>query len=280
MMRNIIRAGLALAFALIASPGWAHGLGFMEVAFLESHNIFNSGLKGTHTVALTFDDGPNANTPAVLDVLKALNVKATFFIVGNMAETHPDILARIAAEGHLLANHTATHVRLGRLYADHPELLLSQVGDVDAEITPLQPRDTAYFFRAPYGAWRPQLAETLNADAVLRKYVGPVYWDEGGQVRLTDDNYILSSSDWGCWHRRWSPELCSRGYIREIWRNDGGIVLMHCIHSQSAALVAAVVPALKAEGFKIVRLDQVPEFRRYASPAVATVPELRAQLRS
>ena len=85
---------------------------------------------------------------------------------------------------------------------------------------------------------------------------------------------------WDCWHRGWDAETCAKGYLREIRRNNGGVVLMHCIHSQSAALVAAVVPALVEEGYRIVRLDQVPEYQRYEVPSIASVPMLRAQLRS
>ncbi len=280
MSWKLDRAARALALMLGLSAAQAYAAGAdMQVAYLDTHNIYRSGLKGTHTVALTFDDGPNAYTPGVLDALAAAHVKATFFIVGKMAAARPDILERIAAEGHLLANHSATHPFLGRRYDEHPELLLSQVRDVDDMITPLEPGDPK-FFRAPYGGWRPDHARILNADPELSKYIGPVYWDEGGQVRLSQDDYIMSASDWGCWRRGWDAETCAKGYVREIWRNDGGVVLMHCIHKESAALVAAVVPKLQADGFRLIRLDQVPEYRHFESPPIATEPVLRAARRS
>ncbi|HEX3663819.1 MAG TPA: polysaccharide deacetylase family protein [Rhizomicrobium sp.] len=237
-----------------------------DLAFFQPANIFHSGLRHSHLVALTFDDGPNDHTPAVLDALKAAGVKATFFIVGRMAETHPDILARIAAEGHLLANHSATHPFLGQTYADNPELLLDQVRRVDNLIAPLMPAGTRLYFRAPFGSWRPAFARELNADTRLRKYVGPVYWDEGGEISFSDDGYVLSASDWDCWHRGWDAATCAKGYMREIRRKNGGVVLMHCIHTQSAALVAAVVPPLIEEGYTFVRLDQMPSYRQYETP--------------
>jgi peptidoglycan-N-acetylglucosamine deacetylase len=65
---------------------------------------------GAPSVALTFDDGPDDRfTPAVLDVLAERQVRATFFLVGNRAERHVDIVRRIAAEGHALGSHTASH---------------------------------------------------------------------------------------------------------------------------------------------------------------------------
>jgi peptidoglycan/xylan/chitin deacetylase (PgdA/CDA1 family) len=237
-----------------------------QLAYFQTKNIFHSGLRGTHTIALTFDDGPNANTLAVLDVLKAQNVKATFFIVGRMAKAHPEILARIAAEGHLLANHSATHAFLGKRYVRHPEELIAQIRYVDNYIRPLMPANAKFYFRAPYGAWRSQHAAVLNADPVLKQYVGPMYWDIGGDIAMSSDGYVLSAADWDCWHRRWDADTCAKGYAREIRRKNGGVVLMHCIHNQSAALVADVIPALIEEGYKFVRLDQVPDYRQYETP--------------
>lgn len=243
-----------------------------RVALFQERTIFHSGLRGTHTVALTFDDGPNLYTPGVLDALKANNVKATFFIVGRMARLYPQVLARIAADGHLLANHSATHPLLGKRYDAHPELLIAQIREVNDEIAPLMPPGTRLFFRAPYGSWHAAHAAILNADPVLRNYIGPIYWDVGGQTVIDKDGYVMSSADWNCWRRRWAADVCAKGYMREIRRDNGGIVLMHCIHAQSAALVSAVVPALVQEGYSFVRLDQDPVYDQYQTPQPQTAP--------
>jgi len=61
-------------------------------------------------VALTFDDGPHPIfTPKILDVLNAFQVKATFFVVGDQVEKYPELICRIAKEGHLIGNHSETH---------------------------------------------------------------------------------------------------------------------------------------------------------------------------
>jgi peptidoglycan/xylan/chitin deacetylase (PgdA/CDA1 family) len=272
MRHGLFSAGVALSLALSCGAAWSQSASTTadsRLAYFQTKNIFHSGLRETHTVALTFDDGPNANTPAVLDALKANGVKATFFIVGRMAKAYPQILARIAMEGHLLANHSATHPMLGRKYIDHPEMLLDQIRQVDDEIAPLMPAGTKFYFRAPYGSWRAPHADALNADPVLKKYVGPIYWDEGGDVEMSSDGYVLSAADWDCWHRKWDADTCAKGYMREIRRNDGGVVLMHCIHSQSAALVAAVIPALQQEGYTFVRIDQVPAYQKFETQPTA-----------
>jgi len=283
MSRFWMAAGLALA--LVAGSGAsaqerASKGNDLRVAYFQPSNLFHSGLKSTHTIALTFDDGPNANTAGVLDVLKSLNVKATFFIVGKMAKSHPDMLARMAAEGHLLANHSATHPLLGKRYDRDPELLLDQIREVNDLIAPYMKPGDQLFFRAPYGAWRAEHAEILNADPVLRNYTGPVYWDEGGDIRITSDGYVLSAADWDCWHLHWTAQTCAKGYLREIRRQNGGVVLMHCIHHQSAELVADVVPALVEEGYSFVRIDQVQEYKPYETPAIpAAVADASAPLR-
>ncbi|EHQ59208.1 polysaccharide deacetylase [Paenibacillus dendritiformis C454] len=67
-------------------------------------------------IALSFDDAPDDNfTPKVLDVLKSEGVKATFFVVGNRIEKHPDIMKRIVEEGHILGNHSYNHANLPKL---------------------------------------------------------------------------------------------------------------------------------------------------------------------
>jgi peptidoglycan/xylan/chitin deacetylase (PgdA/CDA1 family) len=249
-----------------------------QLVLFQQRTIFHSGLRNAHTIALTFDDGPNAHTGEVLDALKELNVKATFFIVGNQARRHPDVLARIAREGHLLANHSATHAFLGNRYDADPDALLAQLRDVHEQIAPLMAKTDKFYFRAPYGAWRSAHAEILNADPQLRQYVGPIYWDVGGDITMSRTGYVMSAADWDCWHIGWSARTCAKGYSREIRRKDGGVVLMHCIHLRSAELVRAVVPALIEEGYRFVRLDQMPEYRQYETPGAQGVADAKAKL--
>ncbi len=269
MMRKIALAlGVLLTLSAAAplAADSAKSRANTQLALFQERTIFHSGLRNAHTIALTFDDGPNAHTGEVLDALKAMNVKATFFIVGAQAHRHPDVLARIAREGHLLANHSGTHAYLGGSYDADPERLLNQLRDVHEQIAPLMAKGDKFYFRAPYGAWKYAHADILNADPELRRYVGPIYWDVGGDITMSRDGYVMSAADWNCWHKGWEARTCAKGYSREIRRRDGGVVLMHCIHVQSAALVRQVVPALIEEGYRFVRLDQMPEYRQYETP--------------
>ena len=257
---------LTLPAALAADEARPRAQAGVQLALFQERSIFHSGLRGAHTIALTFDDGPNAHTDEVLDALKEMHVKATFFIVGAQAHRHPDVLARIAREGHLLANHSANHAYLGSSYDADPDRLVEQLRDVDDQIAPLMAKGDKAYFRAPYGAWKSAHAAILNADPQLRRYVGPIYWDVGGYITMSSDGYVMSAADWQCWRKGWEARTCAKGYSREIRRRDGGVVLMHCIHLRSAELVRQVVPALIEEGYRFVRLDQMPEYRQYETP--------------
>jgi peptidoglycan-N-acetylglucosamine deacetylase len=259
--------GAAAVGALLCGCAWASDT---QLVWFQSNTIFHSGLRDAHSIALTFDDGPNVRTGEVLDVLKAHNVKATFFVVGKMAKTYPGILARIAAEGHLLANHSASHPQLTGSFDAEPERLISQLRIVHDEIAPLMKPSDKFYFRAPYGYWRSAHARILNADPVLKNYVGPIYWDVGGDISMRD-GYVMSAADWDCWRRKWTAQVCAKGYLREIRREDGGVVLMHSIHRQSPDLTGTIVEAMLEEGYRFVRLDEVPEYRQYETPQIAPV---------
>src|SRR5882724_9358933 len=116
---------VALAAFLAVLPG-----GPIEPAnaYFQQTNIYSSGLVGTHTLALTFDDGPSAFTGRMLDELDKYNVKATFFVLGSRASVHPDMIERMSREGHVIGNHSLSHPKMGRRFALHPEYLIEQIG--------------------------------------------------------------------------------------------------------------------------------------------------------
>ena len=241
-------------------------------AYFQETNIYRSGLQGTKTLALTFDDGPSAFSNELLDALAQNNVKATFFVVGSRVRYHPEVMERMAREGHVIANHSFTHARLGRRYAATPELLITEIGNTQAAIQPYVRPGQGLYFRAPYGVWRRVHADYLNQDPVLKYYVGPVYWDIGGDISYDDEGRLRSAADWDCWSQNLTAEQCGQGYMHEIHRKNGGIVLMHDIRERSIWMVKAILPQLVAEGYRFVTLDQVPEFNKYKTPLPQDVP--------
>ncbi|MCQ9185861.1 polysaccharide deacetylase family protein, partial [Streptomyces sp. IBSBF 2953] len=102
------------------------------------------------TMVLTFDDGPDPRyTPHILDTLAEYDVRAMFFVCGEMAVDNQDLLARMADEGHIVGNHTWSHPLLTRLTRRQIHSEMSRTSDVIEEGYGERPR----WFRAPYGAW-------------------------------------------------------------------------------------------------------------------------------
>lgn len=96
-------------------------------------------------IALTFDDGPHpAFTPKLLDILKAYGAKATFFMVGQAALDCPDLVSRVASEGHVIANHSLDHKSLPLLDRS------KRIRQIQAGAHAIAPYGTR-LFRPPYG---------------------------------------------------------------------------------------------------------------------------------
>src|SRR5579872_1722915 len=119
------------------------------------------GALGRMKVALTFDDGPDAAaTPEVLDLLKREGISAAFFCVGKNVAVHPEIVRRIADEGHLLGNHSYTHpwyISLLRAQGLRKEIERTQAA-IEAAAGE-KPR----YFRPPSGMTGPNFPRALKA---------------------------------------------------------------------------------------------------------------------
>jgi len=241
-------------------------------AYFQESNIRASGLVGTKTLALTYDDGPSVHTAELLDILAENNVKATFFVLGTRARHQSVVLERMAREGHIIANHSYNHAQLGRRYAANPDLVVQQIAGTNELINEFARADQGYYFRAPYGVWRSAHADVLNGDEELKRYVGPIYWDIGGETTFDDEGNIRTAADWDCWARDWSAVKCTSGYLKEISRKKGGIVLMHDIRQRSVTMVRSMLPLLLAEGYKFVTLDEVRSLDQFKTPSGEETP--------
>ena len=99
-------------------------------------------------VCLTFDDGPSTeHTPALLDLLAEHEVRATFFLIGSKVAEHPDVVRRIVAAGHVIANHSFSHPRFDR------SSMSAQWQEIDKTDRELAKHDGArrHLLRPPYG---------------------------------------------------------------------------------------------------------------------------------
>jgi peptidoglycan-N-acetylglucosamine deacetylase len=155
---------LGVGVAAVLVGGAAHG------AFERNSPIFGrpiTHLRGhDRAVALTFDDGPNPDaTPAILDALAARSAKATFFILGRHAERWPDLVRRIAADGHAIGNHGYYHRKLHLKSPAYVREDLELGTRAIERAAGVRPR----LFRAPHGfrsPWVTPIARSLGQRTV------------------------------------------------------------------------------------------------------------------
>lgn len=122
------------------------------------------GKTGVHGVALTFDDGPTPeSTPILLDLLDAHDLKATFFVVGEKAAAHPELIRSILARGHTIGNHSLRHDPL--LMLRRPKTLQADIHRTQEILQGLgvQP----HVFRPPAGITNPHLDSILSGEGLI-----------------------------------------------------------------------------------------------------------------
>ena len=151
---------------------------------------------GSVEVALTIDDGPHpGHTPRVLDLLAAANMKATFFVVGDSCRRYPDVIRRIAAEGHELGNHTWSHSEPAKTSTatflketQQTRRLLQDLTGQDCRLT--RPPKGELTFGKTLGLWRQQQTIVLwNVDP--KDYA----MDDREKMLRWCDNYLPQSGD-------------------------------------------------------------------------------------
>jgi peptidoglycan/xylan/chitin deacetylase (PgdA/CDA1 family) len=126
--------------------------------------IISRGKPGTEGVALTFDDGPAPeSTPVLLDLLDRHNLSATFFVVGEQAKKHPELLRKILAHGHSIGNHSLRHDSL--LMLRGPKALSEDIHATQEILKYFGLRTLA--FRPPVGITNPHLGRVLDTEGLI-----------------------------------------------------------------------------------------------------------------
>ncbi|HEY2801990.1 MAG TPA: glycosyltransferase [Chthoniobacterales bacterium] len=206
--------------------------------FPEFPTLYHQGGGKPHEVSLTFDDGPDPKwTPKILDILKAANVKAAFFLVGVNAERYPNLVRRIVAQGHEIGNHTYYHPNLGACWPEHIRLELNATQLLLETITG---RSTT-LFRPPYGS-----------------DTSPSGLNELIPLKIAQDlNYlvILENIDPQDWARPGTDVIVSR--VKQE-RRDGNIILLHDgggDRSQTVAALPRILDYLATRGDTVVPLS-------------------------
>ncbi|HET8774393.1 MAG TPA: polysaccharide deacetylase family protein [Thermoanaerobaculia bacterium] len=175
---------------------------------------------------LTIDDGPSADTPAVLDLFDRHGVKATFFVKGILVEQHAELAREIVRRGHTLANHSHTHPQAS-FWCLPPGRIASEIDGCNralAAITGERPR----WFRAPVG-----MKNFTVHPALARRGMRLIGWTARGFDAIKSDVEEIV--------RRILPHL-----------RPGAIIVLHQGRDHSLRVLDQVIVALKERGYTFV----------------------------
>ena len=188
---------------------------------------------GQKILALSFDDGPDpTNTPKILDALKKENAKATFFVLGSQAQKYPNLIKRIAKEGHAIGNHSFSHIAKTSVAGAVSEL------DKTNQAIGFVPD----MFRPPYGIRNGEMAKLA-----LSRKMAVILWTITAADTATRDSKVIANNI------IFTP-------------NPGDIALLHDGpgHLPTANAVPTILKELKAKGWKFVTLPTLLQaWRRF-----------------
>jgi cellulose synthase/poly-beta-1,6-N-acetylglucosamine synthase-like glycosyltransferase/peptidoglycan/xylan/chitin deacetylase (PgdA/CDA1 family)/spore germination protein YaaH len=200
-------------------------------------------------LALTFDDGPSTPyTGQILDLMEKLQVPGTFFVIGENAERHPDLIQRIWDQGCEIGNHTYTHPNIATLSRQHADMELNATQRV------LQSNlgHSTLMFRPPYNA---------DAEPTSAEEVRPIL--EAAKLGYFTVGEYLDPQDWRLRDpggRRRTPEDIAQRVIELVHGGHGNAILLHDGGGDRTATLEAIrifVPALRAEGYRFVTVSDL-----------------------
>jgi peptidoglycan/xylan/chitin deacetylase (PgdA/CDA1 family) len=176
------------------------------------------------------------NPRRLLDALAAHRAPATFFVQGRWATAHPGLLRRIAADGHLIGNHSHWHAPLHLMTDEGITASIAMAEEAIRELSGVDPRP---WFRCPYG----QGSDDVRVQAAL---AGCGYRHVGWHV------------DAGDWPDGRTPDDVVSEVLEGCRRTgDGAIVLLHSWPKVAAAALPLVISGLREAGITLVRLDEL-----------------------
>ena len=187
-------------------------------------------------IAMTFNDGPHpVYTPRLLDILKARNIKATFFVVGTNTRRYPGIIRRMIAEGHEVGNHTVNHKYLSRISIEQARAEVAGCERAIIAACGVRPR----ILRPPGGHINNQVKVWLNREfgySTIMWAVDPEDWKRPGSGVVAQR--IINDTD------------------------AGEIVLAHDIHGPTIAAMPRALDGLLSKGYRFVTVSQLIALER------------------
>lgn len=178
-------------------------------------------------VALTFDDGPRADTTsALLDGLSARGASATFFLIGEQIPGNEALVRRMAAEGHQVGNHTYSHVVLE---SAGNNAIVEEIHKTEVLLTEILGAGT-YWLRPPYGMVDRGRIDLINSPMI--------FWS-------------LDPEDW----KVLDTDKVTAAILESV--RPGDIILLHDFYPTSVEAALQVIDALQAQGYVFVTVEEL-----------------------
>jgi peptidoglycan-N-acetylmuramic acid deacetylase len=199
---------------------------------LARYDAYWIGSPGEKVLYLTFDEGyENGYTPKILDILKANNVKAAFFVTGHYVKTQPELVKRMAAEGHIVGNHTMNHPSLPDISDEEIKKELQSVEELFTKLTGKKMK----YLRPPKGEYSER---TLAVTRQLGYY--NIFWS----LALVD----------------WVP---MPGGSQEAYQSvmdnlhNGAVILLHAVSRDNTEALDRILKDARAQGYTFKTLDDL-----------------------
>lgn len=214
----------------LGKKGGAESTSEIETPSLKS-NWFYHGPRELKLIALTYDDGPNRRfTPRLLELLKRENVPATFFWLGQQIKYYPQEAKQLYELGFEIGNHSFYHKSLTKLSREEIYEEISSTQEIIKKTTGITPT----LLRPPYGSVNQNVVEVAE--------------ELGLQI-------IMWSLDTDDWRQDCTKEKIVDKVLKNI--RGGDIILMHDRNSRTIEATAELIPALRARGFRFVKVSQL-----------------------
>lgn len=202
-----------------------------KLCYFDKNGVITRSIDKTKKmVALTYDDGPSANTNTILNTLKKYNGVATFFVVGNRVSSYSSSVKKAAKMGCEIGNHTYSHRFLTNISVSSIKGQINQTNRVVKKVT----GSPTLIMRPPGG----------NHNATVRKSVGMplIYWS-------------IDTLDW----KTQKASKTIPAVLNHV--KDGDIVLMHDLYAQTASASKTIIPKLVKRGYQLVTVSELAKCR-------------------
>ncbi len=243
-----IFAALALALvqfgrSAITTGSW--GLSFQQAGqspvgtasadALAGYDAAYIGDTSQKVIYLTFDAGyENGCTEKILDILEKHDVKAAFFLVGNYIERNADLVRRMVADGHIVANHTMHHYDMGKI--SQMESFAKELQDLEALFSQVTGKEMPKFYRPPQGSYSEE-----NLKMAQQLGYKTVFWS-------------LAYVDWNTDSQPTKEQAFSKLLPRI---HNGAVVLLHSTSQTNAEILDELLTKWKDMGYSFASIDRL-----------------------